>query len=463
MTWARAVLTAYCEHTSLQQDEEPSLQFRSAEMILRHHCWLGRARGLSAHNTHQRHMVPLCTRPTPGCVVLFMPYLSWETAKHHAEAKVVIQSETDSAMTYETGTRWKPLIRSMTGAVAKTMHTKRVPRSPLGQLFLDVASLHQAMCTYDDRKLLKTKLHYPASLHPRRSLDQAQYGDEDSAKDKDQVVYRATNVIKEYQRSNPGDKVKIPTKPNFVIPGTAKLIMVDQLWMWILDNHTVVTAFPKRWGSTRGDASDVHQAIRNRMQLRSTRDWNAFDIGLIIIEECADALFNESLISQRPQVLDIFAEALGFARRRQTQSLKRILYWSNAAARMRKVNAAKDILDLQLPLFDIGSEAALQMEINDITDELQMMIQIFKTQQGLLGSFRDQGQLELRKSHGNYDDLTEDQRRFIDQRIERFRLAAKEILERFDDRIRNLEELRDRAQNVSDSVNQIRSSLRHGI
>lgn len=405
-----------------------------------------------------------------------MPYLNWETAKNHAEAKAIIQTETDRAMTGRTETSNQPQlsqcspmsplsgshsavignpeasielqpIRSVAAAVVAQMPAKRTSISLLGQLFLDVANLHQAMSTYKDRMVLKTNLHNPPSLHPRRSMDQAQYGDENSAKDKDQVVYRATNVgIKEYQCANPGlvgDDEK-GSKQVLRVPGTAKLIMVDQLWMWILDKHTVITAFPKRWGSTQSDPSDVHQAIRNRMQLRSTRDWNAFDLALIIIDECADALFNESSNSQRPQVLDIFTEAIGFARRRQTQSLKRILYWSNAASRKRQLDAAKDILDLQLPIFDIGNEAALQMELNDITDELEMMIQIFKTQQALVGSFRDQGQLELRPIPDGDVGIGPAQARFL--------IAAKEILGRFDDRVRNLEELRGRAQNVSNSV-----------
>ncbi|CEJ82051.1 hypothetical protein VHEMI02142 [[Torrubiella] hemipterigena] len=65
-------------------------------------------------------------------------------------------------------------------------------------------------------------------LQPRQTLDQYVYlhleniGERDS----DQVVYRYT---KKEQHSEP------------------KLFMVDQLWMWILDDGTLITCLPRRW------------------------------------------------------------------------------------------------------------------------------------------------------------------------------------------------------------------------
>ncbi|KAK3393984.1 hypothetical protein B0H63DRAFT_31638 [Podospora didyma] len=44
----------------------------------------------------------------------------------------------------------------------------------------------------------------------------------------------------------------------------ARAVMVDQLWMWLLGEDTILTCFPKRYGATRKDPSGVHYGIRKR-------------------------------------------------------------------------------------------------------------------------------------------------------------------------------------------------------
>ena len=91
--------------------------------------------------------------------------------------------------------------------------------------------------------------------------------------------------------------------------------MVDQLWMWILDEQTIITCFPKRYGANKQetDGSSVHKSIRTRLQtIRQNHIRSVFDLALIIFDECSNILFDRTKTRDRqPQVMDSFSEAIG--------------------------------------------------------------------------------------------------------------------------------------------------------
>lgn len=94
---------------------------------------------------------------------------------------------------------------------------------------MKVAKLWEAMDTEADERLLRDGIDPKrtdiensrgTALHIRRTLDQSYFLnlEDTSRRDRDQVVYRATRL--------PWD-----------IPGNlTRIVMVDQLWMWILDD-----------------------------------------------------------------------------------------------------------------------------------------------------------------------------------------------------------------------------------
>ena len=144
----------------------------------------------------------------------------------------------------------------------------------LGQYLLDAAKLYETMSAFRDQHILKEYLFNYPPLHPRRTLDQSYYWTLESTdrRDRDQVVYRWT---KEEQM--------------------ARLVMVDQLWMWVLDEKTIMTFFPHRYGLHQPELSDVHQSIRLRLDPgRKDQIRSVFDLALVILEECTDVLFNRS-------------------------------------------------------------------------------------------------------------------------------------------------------------------------
>lgn len=91
-----------------------------------------------------------------------------------------------------------------------------------------------------------------------------------------------------------------------------RLVMVDQLWMWILDSNTIITCFPKRYGTNRQDASGVHKAIRQRLKkLQDNQISSAYDIALIVVDECSNLFFDRmKRDSRQPPMVEMFSEAI---------------------------------------------------------------------------------------------------------------------------------------------------------
>ena len=92
-------------------------------------------------------------------------------------------------------------------------------------------------------------------LHIRRTLDQYGYPslDNTSRRDKDQVMYKATRLqLKSYQsHKRSGDQANLSpssilqTRPQVGFNLTAKkdeikILMVDQLWCWVVDRSTLL-------------------------------------------------------------------------------------------------------------------------------------------------------------------------------------------------------------------------------
>ena len=231
--------------------------------------------------------------------------------------------------------------------------------SELGQYLVDAARLYEAMSTFRDQRMLEKYLFHDPPLHPRRTLDQSYYWTlrTTKARDRDQVIYRDTKLdfvhklqgTKEPKRplwtklcmSSQQDSTRATSSPtsammenlvdvlgdngaiqhagdNFSslmkwnhhsettdeqgcdqcrsdIKRVSQLIMVDQLWMWVLDEHTIITSFPRRYGSNKHDLSGVHRSIRARLKsFRKNQVRSVYDLALIILDECSNTFFDRT-------------------------------------------------------------------------------------------------------------------------------------------------------------------------
>ena len=204
----------------------------------------------------------------------------------------------------------------------------------LGQVLIDAARLYEAMSCFRDKSLLKHYLHHDPPLHPRRTLDQAYYCTLKSTKwrDRDQVVYRGTranpchlhSIDPKTRRWNcPGrqdiaesaatqharhrerdmtEEDRVAAELAYKCPEctdhirkVARLVMVDQLWMWILDEKTLVTCFPRRYGVNRKDPSGVHHLVRRHLKnIRQEHIRTVFDLALIVLIEVTNIFFDRA-------------------------------------------------------------------------------------------------------------------------------------------------------------------------
>lgn len=146
-----------------------------------------------------------------------------------------------------------------TGSYLEMDEKRRVKvEHPLGQFLIDAARLFEGMTSYRDKKLLEKFLCHDPPLHPRRTLDQAYYWTLDTSRtrDRDQVIYRATTTpFGKFHSFDPDkgweghenlkeEETCKECREN--IRKVSRVVMVDQLWMWILDKQTIITCFPKR-------------------------------------------------------------------------------------------------------------------------------------------------------------------------------------------------------------------------
>lgn len=288
------------------------------------------------------------------------PDLEEVNARRHGEAEANKRDLQNGSL----GSRTVPLPRIDDRRRLRPVH-------PLAQLLVDAARLYEEMMAFRDRRVHE-KFLFPkigSHMHPRRSLDQAYFWKLKSTRrrDRDQVVYRHTkpNFLHEFHvpwsktegqdsvrlfqdreakandpncercvanaekmtgsewigherfEDHEGDENGLPCQHcTEQIRKVPRAVMVDQLWMWILDENTILTCFPKRYGvGAKEDPSGVHDTIRARLKNYSNpsnRVMSVYDLGLIILEECFDTLFDRTITPDgRPQVLDMFAESIG--------------------------------------------------------------------------------------------------------------------------------------------------------
>lgn len=68
---------------------------------------------------------------------------------------------------------------------------------------------------------------------------------------------------------------------------------------------------------------------------------SAFDLGLIILEECFDTFFNRTRIPDGgPKIMDVFAESIGKVSNRQTIAFRHL--WQLVQMKIHEAATAKD-------------------------------------------------------------------------------------------------------------------------
>lgn len=156
-------------------------------------------------------------------------------------------------------------------------------------------------------------------IHFRRTLDQFGYPNLRStvARDDDQMLWKRTRKparldaqLRDYLEGADDDTED--TQPTEFMDGN--VLMVDQLWIWIVDEKTVVTFFPNQEATTSEgklfEQSNLHSSVYNELNGDLARRFEtAGDLAALIMLHATTVLLDKTLHHDL-QVLRIFEESI---------------------------------------------------------------------------------------------------------------------------------------------------------
>ncbi|KAF7591586.1 hypothetical protein BBP40_001334 [Aspergillus hancockii] len=193
-------------------------------------------------------------------------------------------------------------------------------------------------------------------LHPRRPLDQFSY----TSRGEEQIMPTLGWHTKEDQH--------------------AAALMVDQLWLWILHDGTVVTCFPDTWHTT---ADYNLKSILHELILKASRFNTLEELVAAIISNSVDFFGRRG--PQGATFVGCFQRAINRVARDQTRlfnNFKNSAHMINdeSIPFSERTGAIKDLLNFE-------EESGLLMHIRDIQDELNIVKSIVEQQKGVIEQF----------------------------------------------------------------------------
>ncbi|KAI0865927.1 hypothetical protein F4860DRAFT_200414 [Xylaria cubensis] len=344
---------------------------------------------------------------------------------------------------------------------------------------------------------------YDHPLNARRTLDQYGYPalQDTWARDDDQMLYKLTkqrivdplklkrdmyhngegptsavspgsrflsSADKITRASDDKAKEEVETDPEDDILN-GNVLMVDQLWLWAVDNKTLMTFFPKREShpieGPLFQQADLRNSIYNELNGDLTgRCENALDLAAFITLHAVTVLLDRSAHPDL-EIFRIFEEAIGILTERMTSSLKQF--------RMQSYSKLHDDSDSDDP-DDNRSEAIKKrhkreleraerqnrentsavLELRDMEDELHTLLILFGEQQDAIKSMKSSYEKSELSVH------TECGREYLKEalrRLEEYEKQANDMLTRVDATRKDYEKLQEMIQRQA-QVDEVRWS-----
>lgn len=289
----------------------------------------------------------------PDSFFLYMPYLHYESERGR---------------------------RDMQEAILKSGRFSKAPNAQ-----------HPRSGTYDEMLIRGHLTPSRVSLHVRRTLDQYFYPNSSTvARDKDQVVGRYQAIQSNMDAYD--------FDPN--------IIMVDQLWLWVIDSNLIITAFPQRWGQPKDDAFSALDGILDSINSKTNDPvTSVYDLATVITTYCSSVLTDSVDVDvedggdngEQYQFLRMFDASLGRATDRESALFRDLRSgFSNATDSLQEARRASQFLDdlesretskdstAAEKLLRIDQEIDLLVEIKDIRDELNMISKVLDDNRQIL-------------------------------------------------------------------------------
>ena len=225
-----------------------------------------------------------------------------------------------------------------------------------------------------------------------------------SVRDADQILYKRTKLdadtqppkeqsMKHKLSSSRAAAARQSSLPN-ADDGVAKVLMVDQLWLWIVDNKTVITFFaPKEKEDNDGGLwkegdlrSEIYQDINGDYANQCV---DPFDFAALAVYHAVKALLDRTT-DRNLQVFRIFEEYISILTEQQTLSFKEFRN-NHQYKKAKDVNAQQHI--------DNRKDLDALLELRDIEDELKTIDKLIKEQQNCVSEMIKQYR-DLNARHG---------------------------------------------------------------
>lgn len=182
---------------------------------------------------------------------------------------------------------------------ARDNKNKLLAGTALGQLLLDVAILAMELSTHRDRVLLQCYAHPHSEMSFRQPFvrqDLLECGF--SHKD---ILYRA---------KMPGRHLKQVNQHAEKSEEGARMLMLGDLWLWVLKENTILTCLAPRIGEDENfDSRDLQREIQQVLsdRLHHSLECTVDNILTVILEVCLGATFKG--LQKDPQDIDVMGIA----------------------------------------------------------------------------------------------------------------------------------------------------------
>ncbi|KAH8708383.1 cora-like Mg2+ transporter protein-domain-containing protein [Phaeosphaeriaceae sp. PMI808] len=269
------------------------------------------------------------------------------------------------------------------------------------------------------------------SVHPRRSLDEAALHQLTYSslmeRNEDQVVSRYQQAKQEMEEERRSNDRGAWHHGKLKYTNDTTIMVVDQLWLWLLDDDTVVTSFPDSPGDRPPGGCDRPSWCKHLHLECLARGWfnspgrrhNAWRLANCIVDRSYSVfrhphitnpdlrymeIFRKSIEAERVKSSDLFIALQG--RKQDTRVLQEYAidddYKEEQERRMRRRKSRKQHTDL----YDIQEDIASVVRIRDIEEELRIILHIVQLQKTVLSTFAHYAQAHfLQEVESQIEDL----------------------------------------------------------
>ncbi|WQF86999.1 Putative Mg2+ transporter protein, CorA-like/Zinc transport protein ZntB [Colletotrichum destructivum] len=159
-----------------------------------------------------------------------------------------------------------------------------------------------------------------------------------------------------------------------------QILVVAQLWVWKIDENTVISAFPDRWDDK--NAKTLLNGIKHRvLGMRDIRSETTDMMRIVeaVLESAvghSEEEFHFQFEGPR-SYCNVFAASIAHV---SNEVMKR---YANFKASISKMGTSKTVLD------DLRAEIELLQEIDDVREEINMIKRVLRSQERVFDGFRE--------------------------------------------------------------------------